>query len=351
MSDRLSELLSERPWLLADGGMGSGLFERGLESGYAPELWNVEHPDRIADVHRSFVAAGADIILTNSFGGTRHRLKLHQADGRVAELNEAAARVARSAADSVRAGVVIAGSMGPTGEIMEPLGPLTSEEATEAFAEQARALVRGGVDVLWIETLSSVEELDAAILGAKSTGVPIVTTFSFDTNGRTMMGITPAQLADIHRRTHIYACGSNCGTGAAELVASIVNLSRASDPEAVLVAKANCGIPRYVDGAIRFDGTPELMATYARLALDAGARIIGGCCGTNADHLRAMKSALSGHSRGERPDATAIEAALGPITAGARAQLDPGSAAGLAAAEAAAGGGRSASPRTRRARS
>ena len=257
MRNLLAELLSSRPWLLADGGMGSGLFERGLESGYPPELWNVEHPERITDVHRSFVAAGADIILTNSFGGTRHRLKLHKAEARVDELNQAAARVARAAAAGAGREVVIAGSMGPTGEILEPLGPLTIEEATVAFAEQAVALVAGGVDALWIETLSSVEELEAAIAGAKTTGAPIVTTFSFDTNGRTMMGITPAELAGIQRRSHVFACGSNCGTGAAELVASIVNLSNAADADAVLVAKANCGIPRYVDGAIRFDGTPD----------------------------------------------------------------------------------------------
>lgn len=345
VANALADRLAHRPWLLADGGMGSGLFERGLESGYSPELWNVEHPERVADVHRSFVQAGADILLTNSFGGTRHRLKLHQADGRVGELNEAAARVARAAAESVRPGVLIAGSMGPTGEILEPLGPLSIEAAAEAFAEQAQALVRGGVDALWIETLSSAEELEAAIRGAKTTGVPIVTTFSFDTNGRTMMGITPAQLADLHRQSHVYACGSNCGTGAAELVASVVNLAAAADADAVLVAKANCGIPRYVDGAIRFDGTPELMASYACLALDAGARIIGGCCGTTAAHLAAMRTALESHVRGARPDAATIEARLGPLTAGSRAQLDPESV--RPGGEVAA---RAASPRARRAR-
>jgi methionine synthase I (cobalamin-dependent) len=319
MSSLLGELLAGRPWLLADGGMGSSLFERGLESGYAPELWNAEHPERIADVHRGFVAAGADIILTNSFGGTRHRLKLHQADGRVGELNELAGRIARGAAATAGRSVVIAGSMGPTGEILAPLGPLTVAEATASFAEQAQALERGGVDVLWIETLSSSEELEAAIAGARSTGLPVVSTFSFDSNGRTMMGIAPAELAAIHRRTHLLGCGSNCGTGPAELVASIVNLAAASDPDAILVAKGNCGIPRYVDGAIRFDGTPELMATYACLAHDAGARIIGGCCGTTPAHLRAMRSALEAHARGPRPDADTIQSRLGLLSAGARA--------------------------------
>lgn len=352
MPDLLSELLGRRPWLLADGGMGSSLFERGLESGYPPELWNVEHPDRIADVQRGFVAAGADILLTNTFGGTRHRLKLHQSQHRVAELNEAAVQVARSAAVERAAEVVIAGSMGPTGEILEPIGPLSIDEAAAAFAEQARALARGGADVLWIETLSSVEELEAAIAGAQVTGLPIVSTFSFDTNGHTMMGVTPAQLAAIHQRAHLLACGSNCGTGAAELVASIVNLSSASTPEAVLVAKANCGIPRYVDGAIRFDGTPELMARYACLAFDAGARIIGGCCGTSAAHLRAMRAALEVHVRGARPDAAAIEAALGPVSAGARALLaGPQAADEVSAAESARASRRGATARARHSRS
>ncbi len=151
--------------------------------------------------------------------------------------------------------------------------------------------------------------------------MPVVTTLSFDTNGRTMMGITPADLAGLCSRHHLAACGSNCGVGAAELVASIVNLAAAADPDAVLVAKANCGIPQFVDGAIRFKGTPELMADYARLALDAGARIIGGCCGTTAEHLRSMRQALEGHQRGPKPDLATIEARLGMISNGATAQL------------------------------
>ncbi len=154
MTDRLTPLLRGRPWLLADGATGSNLFDRGLTSGDAPELWNFEHPDRIRDLHRSFVEAGADIILTNSFGGTRHRLKLHKAEGRVAEINEAAARLARAEADRADRVVLVGGSMGPTGEILEPLGPLTAADAQEAFAEQAAALARGGADILWIETMS-----------------------------------------------------------------------------------------------------------------------------------------------------------------------------------------------------
>jgi methionine synthase I (cobalamin-dependent) len=321
MTDRLTSLLAERPWLLADGATGSNLFERGLQSGDAPELWNSAHPERIAELQRAFVDAGADIILTNTFGGTRHRLKLHKAEDRVAELNENAARIARAEADRAGRSVLVAGSMGPTGEILEPLGALSLDAAREAFAEQAQALARGGADLIWIETMSSVEETEAAVAGARSTGLPIIATLSFDTNGRTMMGITPSELAALHRKHDLAACGSNCGTGPSELVACIVNLASASDPAAILVAKANCGIPQFRDGEIRFNGTPELMAQYACLSLDAGARIIGGCCGTTPAHLRVMRAALEAHVRGPKPDLGAIELKLGAISNGAMAQL------------------------------
>ena len=320
-TDRLSALLAERPWLLADGATGSNLFDRGLMSGDAPELWNDIHPDRIADLQRAFIDAGADIILTNTFGGTRYRLKLHNAADRVGELNEKAARISRGEADRAGRTVLVGGSIGPTGEILEPVGTLSIDAAREAFAEQAAALARGGADVLWIETMSSIEETEAAIAGARTTGLPVVATLSFDTNGRTMMGVTPAELAALHRRNHLAACGSNCGTGPSELVACIVNLATASEPDAVLVAKANCGIPQYVDGAIRFNGTPELMAQYACMSLDAGARIIGGCCGTSPAHLRVMREALERHVRGPSPDRATIEARLGAISNGATAQL------------------------------
>jgi 5-methyltetrahydrofolate--homocysteine methyltransferase len=323
MTDRLKSLLDERPWLLADGATGSNLFERGLQSGDAPELWNADHPDRIIGLHRSFIQAGADIILTNSFGGTRHRLKLHRAESRVGELNERAAALARSEASQSNRIVLVGGSMGPTGEILEPLGPLSVDAARQAFEEQATALARGGADILWIETMSSVEETEAAIAGARATGLPVVATLSFDTNGRTMMGVTPGDLAALQRRHRLAGCGSNCGTGPSELVASIVNLARAAeaDPSAVLVAKANCGIPQFVDGAIRFNGTPELMAAYACLAYDAGARIIGGCCGTTPEHLAVMRKALEQHVRGPMPDLAGIESKLGSISTGATAQL------------------------------
>ena len=337
MSDRLARLLASRPWLLADGATGTSLFGMGLQPGEAPELWNADHPERIAGLCRSFIEAGADLVLTNSFGGTRYRLKLHNAEDRVAELNTRAARIARAEADASGREVIVAGSIGPTGEILEPLGPLGAAAARDAFTEQAVALARGGADVLWIETMSSKEEFEAAIAGARATGLPVVGTLSFDTNGRTMMALTPSDLAGMHGGHGLAACGSNCGTGPSELVASIMNLATAADPNAVLVAKANCGIPQYVDGAIRYDGTPELMAAYACLALDAGARIVGGCCGTTPAHLRAMREALAAHARGSRPDVETIEARLGAVSTGARAQLKglfdraDGAAAGAAA--------------------
>ena len=337
MTDRLTSLLAERPWLMADGATGSNLFDRGLMSGDAPELWNTEHPQRIAELQRAFVEAGADIILTNSFGGTRYRLKLHKAEARVGELNEKAAGISRAEADRAGRVVLVGGSMGPTGEILEPLGPLTLDAAREAFAEQAAALARGGADILWIETMSSIEETEAAVAGARTSGLPIVATLSFDTNGRTMMGITPSELAALHRKHGLTACGSNCGTGPSELVACIVNLARASDPNAILVAKANCGIPQFVNGAIHFNGTPALMAEYARLAFDSGARIIGGCCGTTPEHLRVMRQALQTHVRGPKPDLATIESRLGAISSGATAQLrgelsrEAGAAAGARA--------------------
>ena len=321
-SNRFTELLATRPWLLADGATGSNLFDVGLVSGEAPELWNFAHPDRIRALHRSFVEAGADIILTNSFGGTRYRLKLHQAEARVREINRRAAELARAEADASGRVVAVAGSMGPTGEIMEPVGTLSFELARDAFAEQALALAEGGADVLWIETMSSAEEVRAAVAGAAVAGLPVVCTLSFDTNGRSMMGLSPSDFAALGQSLvpRLAACGANCGVGAAEMVACVHNLVQSAGPDVVVVAKGNCGIPKYVDGRIVYDGTPELMAVYARMARDAGARIIGGCCGTSATHLRAMRDALVAHERSAPPALEQVVAALGEISNGARAQ-------------------------------
>ncbi len=339
MPNRLQRLLDTRPWLLADGATGTNYFAAGLETGDAPELWNLDHPVRVAALHEAFIAAGSDIILTNSFGGTRHRLKLHKAEHRVAEINRAAAAIARRTADASGRGVVVAGSMGPTGEILAPLGPLSEADAADAFAEQGAALAEGGADVLWIETMSSEEELRAAIRGAERAGLPYVCTLSFDTNGRTMMGVTPTRVARLMHELAPgpMAYGGNCGTGASELMAALLNMADATEPGDVLVAKSNCGIPAYVDGHIHYSGTPELMADYARLCRDAGVRIIGGCCGTTPEHVVAMHAALMTHEPGERPDLATVIARLGEVSKGAQTQLGGEDGAGESEADARAG--------------
>jgi len=320
MSDRLTALLETRPWLLADGATGTNFFAMGLQHGDAPELWNLERPDDVVRHYRSFIDAGSDIVLTNTFGGTANRLKLHKADDRVFEINKAAAELAcRAAEESGRDDVIVAGSIGPTGDLFVPLGPLTIEEGTKAFEAQARGLAAGGADLAWIETMSSIDEVKAAVMGATAAGLPYVVTLSFDTNGRTMMGVTPAQLAQLAHELepHPIAFGGNCGTGASELMAALLNLQSAKAEADVLVAKSNCGIPQYVDGEIEYSGTPELMADYARLALDAGVRIIGGCCGTTPEHVRAMRDALEQHEKGSPSDVETVDAKLGENYKGA----------------------------------
>ena len=323
MADVLRDMLDRKGVLLADGATGTNLFALGLATGEAPEMWNLEQPERVRQHYRSFIDAGSDIFLTNTFGGNAHRLKLHGAQNRVREINEAGARLAREVADSADREVLVGGNMGPTGELFEPMGALTRATCEAAFREQAEALAAGGVDVIWIETLSSEEEVDAAVAAARTTGLPVLCTVSFDTNGRTMMGISPEKYARhcVASADGPDAFGSNCGTGAAELVAALVNMRAVVDDSAILVAKANCGIPEWHAGELSYNGTPELMAEYAVLARDAGARIIGGCCGTTPDHVRAMRAALDTVPRGNRPDFATITARLGAISGGAEKQL------------------------------
>ena len=315
MPDLLTRLLSERDWLLLDGATGTNLFAAGLLPGEAPEFWNVEETEKIRALHRGFIGAGCDLILTNSFGGSRYRLKLHKAEDRVRELAIAAASIARQCADAAGRPVVVAGSVGPTGEILEPVGALSHADAVAAFEEQIAGLMEGGADLIWAETISSVEELRAVAEAAGKLGAPYCATLSFDTAGRTMMGVTSEGFAELVRSLPVppIAFGANCGTGAPDLLRTVLGITAAA-PQATVIAKANAGIPKYVDGHIHYDGTPELMAEYACLARDAGAWLIGGCCGTTADHLVAMRAALENRPRGPRPGLDAIRERIGEFT-------------------------------------
>lgn len=321
----IEELLRDRAWLLADGATGTNLFEAGLTRGAAPEAWNADHPDRIRRLHQSFVDAGADIILTNSFGGNRRRLALHGLDERTRELNVLAARNARAVADAAERRVVVAGSVGPTGELMEPFGALTEDEAADAFAEQIEGLREGGADLIWIETMSAIEEMRAAVTAAERAGMPCTVTASFDTVGRTMMGVSPGEMVrEVGAfRPRPHGIGCNCGVGAADLVCSVLAMTEA-DSNVVVIAKANCGIPRPTADGVEYSGTPALMGEYARLAIDAGARIVGGCCGTTPAHLLAMHRALDGHVRRDRPDMARVEQALGPLVSPPKKPKDRG---------------------------
>ena len=314
MTNPIEALIAEKGVLLADGATGTNLFAMGLEAGEAPELLNETAPETIVKLHQGFIDAGADIILTNSFGGTRHRLKLHHAQDRVHELNKRAAEIARSVAGKAGRKVVVAGSVGPTGELLVPLGALTYEEAVEAFAEQMEGLKAGGAEVAWIETMSAPDEIRAAAEAAIRAGLPYVYTGSFDTAGRTMMGLLPK---DIHGVVDGLAqaplgVGANCGVGASDILAALLDMTQAR-PDATVIVKGNCGIPEFHGSEIHYSGTPELMADYVRLAVDAGAHIIGGCCGTSFTHLAAMREALDSHARAARPSLENIVERIGPL--------------------------------------
>lgn len=314
IANPLQDLLAEKGVLLADGATGTSLFAMGLEAGEAPELWLESQPEKIVKLHQDFVDAGADIILTNSFGGTRHRLKLHHAADRVFDLNKKAAEIARSVADRAGRRVIVAGSVGPTGELLQPLGALTFDDAVTAFAEQIEGLKAGGAEIAWIETMSAPEEIRAAAEAAVKVGLPYIYTGSFDTAGKTMMGLAPK---DIHGvagdiGSGPLAVGANCGVGASDILASLLDMTEA-DPAATVIVKGNCGIPEFRGTEIHYSGTPPLMANYARLARDAGAKIIGGCCGTTCGHLAAMREALDTYTPSPRPTVAEIVEKIGPL--------------------------------------
>jgi 5-methyltetrahydrofolate--homocysteine methyltransferase len=286
----LFNLIKSNPFIIGDGAMGTMLQQMGLTTGGAPELWNVERPDIIRQIYQSYVDAGSQIIETNTFGGTRYRLGLHNLQDRVHELNLAGAALAREVAGE---DVLVAGSMGPTGELMQPMGDLTYEAAVEAFAEQAAALAEGGVDLFLIETMSDLNEVKAAVEGCRSVSdLPIATTLTFDTNYHTMMGVSPAQAMQELADFGVKIIGANCGNGPEETRRAIQEMAAVRPEGVYLMAQSNAGLPHYDHGHIHYDGTPEVMAELALDLAGMGVDIIGACCGSTPEHIKAMREAL-----------------------------------------------------------
>ncbi|KIN61203.1 Methionine synthase I [Sulfitobacter noctilucae] len=315
MSNPFTDLLAEKGFLLADGATGTNLFNMGLMSGEPPEFWNTDEPQKIVTLYKGAVNAGSDIFLTNSFGANASRLKLHNAANRANELSRVAAEIAREVADTAGRPVIVAGSVGPTGEIMEPVGTLSHATAVEMFHETADGLKAGGADIGWLETISAPEEYKAAAEGFALAGLPWCGTMSFDTAGRTMMGLTSEGMVDMVEGLDNapLAYGANCGTGASDLLRTVLGFAGKGSTRPI-IAKGNAGIPKYVEGHIHYDGTPELMAEYAVMARNCGATIIGGCCGTMPNHLEAMREALDSRPKGAPPELDEIKAALGDFS-------------------------------------
>jgi len=275
--------------LVADGATGTNYQQMGMGIGIAPEEWVFDEPEKVLALHTAFITAGADIILTDSFGGTSLRLRESGYPGRAREVNRRAAELARQAAGTT--GVLVAGSMGPTGMLMEPLGELTPTAAADAYGEQADALGEGGVDLLLLETFFALDEAVAAIEGIRRrSALPLVVSFSFDQGTRTMMGLSPTQMVEGIRPLGVSAIGANCGRSLDDMVRVVAELTSlyAGIP---LWIKPNAGLPRMVGDVARYDTGPAEMASYARRFVEAGAQVVGGCCGSSADHIAAIATA------------------------------------------------------------
>jgi 5-methyltetrahydrofolate--homocysteine methyltransferase len=297
MKTTWQDLLDNNSVIIADGATGTVLFEMGLQHGDSPELWNVEQPDKIRRLHKGYVDVGSQIILTNTFGCNRARLGLHELSDRVEELNIAAATLAREIADAAPQAVVVAGSMGPTGNIMLPYGDMEYDEAVSIFEEQARALAKGGVNIFWIETMSDLEEVRAAVEACRRAApdMPVSATMTFDTNGHTMMGVSPEKALQTLSSFNLAAIGGNCGNGLTEIEKIIEKMGAVNTENTVLIAKSNAGIPQLINGVAVYDATPDDMGIYAQKVRGYGAVIIGGCCGSTPDHIHSIKKAVSGN--------------------------------------------------------
>jgi 5-methyltetrahydrofolate--homocysteine methyltransferase len=292
--NRLANLLQNRGPILFDGAMGTLLQERGLDDGGCGELWNVEHAEVVAQIHEDYAAAGATILTTNTFGGSEPRLQMHGLGDRVEELNEAAARIATQVAR--RHDALVAGDIGPTGELLEPMGTLTQREAQALFERQLRGLVAGGIDLVLIETMSDLTEVQAAIDAAVAVApeLPVVATMSFDTNLHTMMGVSPAQAVTTLAKSGADAVGANCGRGPAEMEAIMSEMVAAKVSDVLLIAQSNAGLPQLVGDHFEYDAPVEAMAAHAVNLRALGVDLVGSCCGSTPSHVKAMHTALFG---------------------------------------------------------
>ena len=285
-------LLNQKPVLVADGATGTMLQKAGLAPGAASERWNLENPDAIRALHKGYVDAGADMVLTNTFGGSPARLERDGLREQTRAVNLAAAQLAREMAGDA---VLVMGDIGPTGQMLEPLGLLSYEDAVAGFAVQAAALAEGGVDAILIETMSDLNEAKAAVEGARqATDLPILVTMSLDTKGRTMMGVKPEKAAKTLWSLGVDVIGANCGRTLSETLTAVLKM-REAVPDAVLMAKPNAGLPHIEGGDMVYDVTPDIMVDYARkFVAEANVKIFGGCCGSTPEHIRAVAIALKG---------------------------------------------------------
>jgi 5-methyltetrahydrofolate--homocysteine methyltransferase len=293
--NKFLERLNAGEIMVADGATGTNLQKMGVKPGTPPEDLVMDDPDTILKLETAFVDAGADIILTCTFGGTRIRMKESKYADRAPEVNKRAVELACQAASN-RASVLVAGSMGPTGALLKPFGPLTVEEVTATYAEQAKALAEGGVDLLLIETMFAFDETDAAFAGARSVAdLPIVVSFSYDRGVRTMMGVKPKDVVKNYSEKGAALVGANCGT-TLENMEKIITEYAETAPGFPLWAKPNAGLPRMdveSETAV-YDLTPEEMGSYAKQYVALGARVVGGCCGSTPEHVAGIVKAVKG---------------------------------------------------------
>ena len=278
---------------VGDGAMGTMLQAAGLDDGGAPELWNVERPEVIQEILTNYAQAGAQLLTTNTFGGSRPRLQMHGLEDRVHELNKAAAQIARSVADS-HDGVFVLGDIGPSGDLLEPMGTLTPESAQEIFAEQIAGLIEGGVDGVLIETMSDLAEVRAAVAAAKQVNpnLPVFATLSFDTNLHTMMGVSPSQAVVELTEMGADVVGANCGRGFEEMETIAGQMADARPEGALLFMQSNAGLPELVGADFVYNGTPEGMGELAGKLKDMGVDIVGSCCGSTSLHTAAIRAAM-----------------------------------------------------------